>query len=290
MTGFTNTIKRYSVAAFYILALLLGAVCTYLVVLRVVPSGFIFIAASSASLSGIIITAIADGKTGLKKLLGRLLIWRARIGYWVFAVLFLVPATLLGLWSSPLFGGERMDLSNMLPLFQILPMFIMTIITAGLGEELGWTGFLTPRLQSRYSALVSSIIRGVLWGLWHFPLFIFSGLDHPLLESFPYSGWVSQYGFVAAMGAFILLNQITWSIFYTWIFNNTKGSLLLVAILHGSEVWVGYGQLSTGVNPNNFDNYWGYGVVMVVTAVVIVLTNGAKNLSRRHERIMHQEP
>jgi len=281
--------KRYPVAAFYIVALLLGGVFTYLVVKRVVPSGFIFIAASSASLSGIIITAIADGKTGLKKLLGRLLIWRARIGYWVFAVLFLAPATLLGLCSNPLFGGETIDLSNMQPLFQILPMFIMFIITAGLGEELGWTGFLTPRLQSRYSALVSSIIRGVLWGLWHFPLFIFSGLDHPSLESFPYAGWVSQYGFVVAMGAFILLNQITWSIFYTWIFNNTKGSLLLVAILHGSEVWVAYWQLSTGINPNNFDNYWGYGVVMVVTAVVILLTNGAKNLSRRHERIMHQE-
>lgn len=63
----------------------------------------------------------------------------------------------------------------------------------------------------------------------------------------------------------------------------------MVAILHGSEVWVGYGQLSTGVNPNNLGNYWGYGVVMVVTVIVILLTNGAKNLSRRHERIMHQE-
>ncbi len=285
----SNLIKKYSITAYYILSLLLGAVVVYLVVQRVLPSGLILIAASAASLSGIIITAITDGKEGLKKLFSRLLIWRVSIGWWVFVLLFLAPAILLGLFLNPLFGGETIDLSNMQPLFVIIPMFIMFFITAGLGEELGWTGFLTPRLQSRYNALVSSIIRGVMWGLWHFPLFIFSGLDHPSLADFPYSGWVSQKGLLVALGAFILINQIPWSIFYTWIFNNTKGSLLLVAVLHGAEVWMAFWLLSTGINGSNFDNYWGYGLVMVLTAVIIVLTNGAKNLSRKNERIMYQE-
>lgn len=163
----------------------------------------------------------------------------------------------------------------------------MYFFTAGLGEELGWTGFLTPRLQARYNALVSSIIRSVLWGLWHFPLFFFV-FDALSLSEFPYPFWVSQYGFVIAMGAFILINQLPWSIFYTWIFNNTRGSLLLVAVLHGAEVWVAYWGLSAAVDPNNFDNYWGYGVVMVVTATVITLIYGARNLSRKHERVVHR--
>ena len=285
----SNFIKKYAIASYYILALILGVGITYLVVMRVLPAGLILLAATSASIAGIIITGIADGREGLKLLFGRLLIWRVGIGYWLFAVLFLGVAVLVGLLLNPLFGGEKADFSNMQPLYQIVPMFLMFIITAGLGEELGWTGFLTPRLQARYSALVSSLIRGVLWGFWHFPLFIFSGLDHPSLADFPYSGWVSQKGFLIAMGAFILFNQIPWSIFYTWIFNSTRGSLLLVAILHGSEVWVAYWWLSTGVDANTFDNYWAYGVVMVVTAVVIVLAAGAKNLSRKHERIKHQE-
>jgi hypothetical protein len=285
----SNFIKKYAIASYYILALLLGAGITYLVVQRVFPAGLILLAAASASLAGIIITGIADGREGLKLLFGRLLIWRVGIGYWLFAVLFLGVAVLVGLYLNPFFGGEAADFSNMQPLYQIVPMFILFIITAGLGEELGWTGFLTPRLQARYSALVSSLIRGVLWGFWHLPLFIFSGLDHPSLADFPYSSWVLQKGLLVAMGAFILINQIPWSIFYTWIFNSTRGSLLLVAILHGSEVWVAYWWLSTGVDANNFDNYWAYGVVMVVTAVVIVLAAGAKNLSRKHERIKHQE-
>jgi hypothetical protein len=63
--------------------------------------------------------------------------------------------------------------------------------------------------------------------------------------------------------------------------------ITLVVILHGSEVWVAYWMLSTGVNSSNFDNYWGYGIVMLVTAVVIVLAAGAQNLSRKHERVKY---
>lgn len=284
-----NLIKKYAIASYYILALLLGAGTVYLVVLRVLPAGFTMIAALSASLSGIIITAIADGKDGLKKLFGRLRIWRIGLGYWAFALFILPPTILLGLYLNPFFGGETIDLSNIQPLFIIVPMFIMFFITAGLGEEIGWTGFLTPRLQARYNALVTSIIRSVLWGLWHFPLFIFSALDHPSLESFPYADWVTQKGFLVAIGAFILINQLPWSIFYTWMFNNSKGSLLLPVILHGSEVWFAYWVLSTGINQGNFDNYWGYGLIMVVIAVIIVVSSGAKNLSRTSERVVHQE-
>jgi len=281
-------VKKYAIASFYILALLLGGGVTYLVVQGTLPSGLILIAASCASLSGIIITAIVDGREGLKKLFARLLIWRVNIGWWLFALLFLGIATPLGFLLNPLFGGDPLDLSNMQPLYTIVPMLIMFFITAGLGEELGWTGFLTPRLQARYNALVSSIIRSVLWGLWHLPLFIFV-FDHPSIPKFPYPFWVSQKGLVIAMGAFILINQLPWSIFYTWIYNNTKGSLLLVAVLHGAEVWVSYWGLSSAVDPNNFDNYWGYGVVMLVVAAIIVITNGANNLSRKHGRTMIQD-
>jgi hypothetical protein len=80
---------------------------------------------------------------------------------------------------------------------------------------------------------------------------------------------------------------LPWSIFYSWIFNNTKGSLLLVAVLHGSEVWAAFWMLSAGINPSNLNNYWGYGTVMVVVASIIVITTGSQNLSRKHRRIVH---
>jgi hypothetical protein len=221
-------------------------------------------------------------------MLSRLLIWRVGIGYWLFACLFLIPALLVGSVINPLFHGDPPAFRTMKPAFEIWPMFIMFFIGAGLGEELGWTGFLTPRLQARYSALTSSVIRAIFCGLWHIPLLLYSGIDHPSLADFPYSGWIAQKGFLVAMGTMVLMLLLPWSIFYSWLFNNTGGSLLLVAVLHGSEIWVAYWMLSAGIDPSNLDNYWGYGAVMVLMATVIVITTGSKNLSRQGKRIVHQ--
>ena len=60
-----------------------------------------------------------------------------------------------------------------------------------------------------------------------------------------------------------------------------------MAILHGSEIWVVYWMMNTGIIPDNLDTYWGYGVVMVLVAIIVVIANGPANLSRKHERITY---
>lgn len=233
-------------------------------------------------------TAIEDGSAGLKLMLRRMLIWRVGIGYWLLAILFLVPAFLLGSVVNPIFNGNPISFTNMQPAFDILPLFIGFFIVAGLGQELGWTGFLIPRLQARFSALTSSIIRALLVGIWHLPLFIYSRLQLPALAAFPYSGWIAQKGFLVAIGAPFVMFLLPWSIFFSWVFNSTKGSLLLVAVLHGSEIWVAYWMVRAGINPNNLDNYWGYGAVMILIAIMIIIRTGSRNLSSKHNRIVHQ--
>jgi hypothetical protein len=115
-------------------------------------------------------------------------------------------------------------------------------------------------------------------------MLLYAEFDHAALAEFPYTGWVSQLGFPLALGAYILI-VIPWTIFSTWMFNNTKGSLLLVAILHGSEIWAAFWMMSLVINKDNLDNYWGYGIVMVLTAFIIVMITGGENLSRRYQRI-----
>ena len=88
--------------------------------------------------------------------------------------------------------------------------------------------------------------------------------------------------------ALLLLFLLPWSVFFSWIFNNTGGSLLLVAILHGSEFWVAYWMVNTGINHKNLNNYWAYGAVLFLTALIIVIFTGAKNLSHSHKKIIHQ--
>ena len=62
---------------------------------------------------------------------------------------------------------------------------------------------------------------------------------------------------------------------------------MLVAVLHGSEIWVAYWMLSAGINPINLDNYWGYGAAMVAIAIIMITTTGVKDLSRKCTRIVH---
>jgi membrane protease YdiL (CAAX protease family) len=189
---------------------------------------------------------------------------------------------------NPLFNGDPLDFSNVKPAFQIVPMFISFFIVAGLGQELGWTGFLTPRLQARFSALTSCVIRAILGGLWHLPLFLYAGRQHQALTDFPYARWIAQKGFPVAIGTLIVVFLIPWSIFYSWIFNNTRGSLLLVAVLHGSEIWVAYWMVSAGIDQSNLNNYWGYGAVMVVAATIIIITNGTQDPSCKWRKVVHQ--
>jgi hypothetical protein len=263
-----SIIERFPTLSLFILASVISGITMLLALQSIFPAG-LFIAMFGPSLAGIILTAIADGKTGIRKLFGRLLIWRVGIRWWAFALLFLAPATLGGQYLYYFFGGSAVDLSNISPLYQAIPGLIILTITSGLAEELGWRGFLLPRLQLRNNALISSIIIAAAWGLWHWPLFIYD------IEGLPYYAMTKAIGFVPALFGFTLTYLLAWSIQFTWIFNNTKGSLLLISVLHGSQLWVGF-----LMDINNPVNFIPLTIVMIVTSVIIVFIFGAQNLSR----------
>ena len=119
--------------------------------------------------------------------------------------------------------------------------------------------------------------------MWHLPLLIYSRIQPYAIPDFPYGEWIVQNGFLLTLLSMMLLS-FSWSIFFAWLFNNTKGSLLLVATFHGSEIWLVY---LMGIGSKNLNNLWGYGLVMLITAVIIVIVAGSQNLSRRHERIAY---
>jgi len=270
LSGF---VKRCPAVSLFVLATAIGGGVTLLVLGGVAPPWAMFLAAPSASLAGIVLTAIADGRTGLSRLFGELIAWRAGVHWWAFALLFLAPASLAGACVYGFLGGPGVDPSKLGQLHMAIPGLLMLIVLAGLGEELGWRGFLLRRLQSRHNALVSSIITGVFWGLWHIPLFFME------IEGLPYNAMRLGMGFLPAMLGFVVY-LIAWSVQFTWIYNNTKGSLLLMCVLHGSQLWVGF---LVGVNDPRFF-FLGLTPVMVLTSAVIVVVFGPRNLSRRGER------
>jgi len=189
-----------------------------------------------------------------------------------FALFSFVPIIVVGLYLFRVLGGPAVDWSGLAPLGSVVQMLVILIIFAGFGEEFGWRGFLLPRMQARHNALVSTIIVWVVHSLWHIPLFLIEGMNQ--------YAWVQEVGFITAYLGYVA-GLFGWTIMYTWVFNNTRGSVLLAAVVHGmGNFWAGY-----------LDNYRGiyatslvFGVVLLVVGVVIILMAGPENLSRKYER------
>jgi membrane protease YdiL (CAAX protease family) len=217
----------------------------------------------------IFLTAVSGGKRGTRQLLGKLLIWR--VSPWWY--LMLLAPTALVLISitvvAVLFGGPTAALG--IPIVAaVITVAFMTFPGSAFGEEVGWRGFALPRLQSRRTALMASLILGTLHGLWHLPLWL-RGLPDWQLGLFP---------------AFVI-QALAVAVIYTWLYNGTKGSLLLAVLFHTAL----NAPLTLILLPQGPQNvilpFWLLSGLWVVAAIIVVAVFGPSQLSRR-QRI--QEP
>ncbi|MBL8061785.1 MAG: CPBP family intramembrane metalloprotease [Anaerolineales bacterium] len=94
-------------------------------------------------------------------------------------------------------------------------------------EELGWRGYLLDRLQEKYSALVSSLILGILWSLWHLPTFF-------IRDSYQASLGIGTPAFWWFFAGIVPLTFV-----FTWIYNNTNRSTLAVILFHAMVNFTG---------------------------------------------------
>ena len=161
-------------------------------------------------------------------------------------------------------GGTPPGPDPVSPLGVSFPVLaIIAIFTGATGEELGWRGFALPRLQRRYSALISSLIIGLYWGVWHISSWILS--DSP---------------FTLESTLFFIATTTLNSIVITCICNNTKGSILLASTHHWSEnVWSQYVVSYLGLI--SWDTLrWIKTPIMVILAAVLIIVFGSEKLSR----------
>jgi len=187
----------------------------------------VLLAGYGPALAAILVTLLTTGGQGLKELFGRLAKWRVGVQWYLVALFLPAAVILVSLGLNALTGGSPPDFANTPFLFgprdtplalKILILFLVfTLGFDGLGEELGWRGYALPKLKESQSSLVASVILGVLWAVWHFP---FALTDGTPLNSVPLLVFV--------------LNQVAQAIIYTWIFNNTRGSLLLPLLHHAA--------------------------------------------------------
>jgi uncharacterized protein len=180
------------------------------------------------SLAAVVMTALVSGRAGFRELFSRLLRWRVGARWYAVALL-----------SAPLvFAAVQAVLSLASPAFlpgvvttedtvTFLLSGILAALMVGLLEELGWTGFTTPRLRRHHSVLSTGIIVGVLWGLWHVPFI-------RLWPAVALSGEVPLGLFLAVTTIFVLFGQLlAYRVLMLWVYDRTN-SLLVAMLMHAS--------------------------------------------------------
>ncbi len=252
MGTITAFVKRHPLVVFFVLAY---ALTWPLIPLVSVSPLWGFPALFGPALAAVVVATVADGRPGLKDLLGRMLRWRVGARWYAVAlglpmVLALTTAglhLLLGAQTSVNFGG-----------LSVLNFVVFVLIV---GEELGWRGFALPRLLAKRSALAASLILGALWGAWHLPTFFVPGAP--------------QYGL--PFSAFLLLT-VAYSVVIGWLFVQARGSVLIASLLHGA-INFSQGFFLGGVDPAK--EYWLLAGVYSAAAFAVALGFGV-NLTRKH--------
>lgn len=213
------------------------------------------------SFVGLVLTGMLGGRQALKALLRAALRWRVHPGWYLSAFLLplslAAPALLLHLAAGGQLNWQALPGPAMVGL-----LFVQILLMGGpLNEELGWRGFALPQLQRSYNALLSSLAIGIVWGLWHLPLF-----------------WAHVPGYEVLPFHWYLVNTVALSVIFTWVFNSTSGSVLLVILFHATFNTTNWLLLSLLTERAQYGAYI-YVLTVVASAVLLVWRYGPRHLS-----------
>jgi CAAX amino terminal protease family. len=179
--------------------------------------------ALSSTLAALIMSWAIDGKSGVYALLRRSLLWHVGVKWYLFVLLALPALILLGILLIPGAGADfRFD--NGIPLLYLITLVPTLLVGGPLFEEPGWRGFALPRLQRRMGPVYGTLVLGILWGLWHLPLFLIPG----------YNGTDANIADNMLLFATCMIQTYAFSVIFAWIYNCTHGSLLLTILAHTS--------------------------------------------------------
>jgi hypothetical protein len=202
------------------------------------------------SLLAIFLTWKKEGTAGLRHL-GRRIV-QVNIGWrWYLAAVLVVILATMGQLVIISLMGQAFDMTLFVAQ---LGSFLPLLILGPLSEEIGWRGYALGRLQTRWNALTSSLIVGLVWALWHLPLFMMVGTSY-------HESAIPFVGFLVGMMAV--------SVLFTWLHNNTAGSIWTAIFFHWLYTYSAQ-VVASGVTRSVLYNWLGY-VPYIIIAIIVVL-------------------
>ncbi|WP_418280755.1 CPBP family intramembrane glutamic endopeptidase [Halorubrum sp. DTA98] len=219
-------------------------------------------------IAAVVVSQLTDGSQSTRQLLSRLLRWR--VGWRWYGVAILFPG--LVVISAVIIDAQVRGLTTSFPSPDFVLLFVgLTVASATIGgglEEIGWRGFVLPRLQASLDAFTATLVVGVVWMIWHAPLFIIPGAVQSDLPVLPF-----------------VVQGIALAVVFTWLYNSTRGSLLLAVLLHGSfnawisTVWL----LRDDIDPLTL---WMMALLVCVIAIGLVVVYGTEHLSTNERQMI----
>jgi uncharacterized protein len=275
----TSFIERYQIPILFLLVL--GLTWPFMIVDVLGSHGIIpfrvpmilwLVYGYMPTLAAVIVTGLTQGKEGVRALFRKVLIASVGVKWYLFAIFGLAVTAIVTVILGNQFGATtdspllKPDIAAAGPVAIFLNATLMFLVRGILnGEEFAWRGLALPKLQAKYNALTSSLILSIPWILFHLPLFFTKGSTQENMSILCYA-----------------VQLAATSILFTWIYNNTKGSVLLAYIFHASmNTWTEFFAVDSG---NAFQGWILTGVI-VALAVIVLIFSGAENLSRKNERI-----
>jgi membrane protease YdiL (CAAX protease family) len=209
------------------------------------------------TMAALILTGLLYGRRGIVDLLTRIARWRVGVGWYLFALFSTLIIGLAAIAVHALAGGTTPRMNQLVLAGALLPL------PAGLPEEYGWRGFALPHLMKKRGALASSLIMALFWVAWHIPI-------SPALKN------VSFFGL-------FLLEVVPLTILFSWLYLNSRGSILLVVLYH-----LVYNAVTHVLNIPGSRSLWAvYVGLNWLLAALIVARCGASNLAGRPPLLSH---
>jgi uncharacterized protein len=195
--------------------------------------------------------AMTGGWPAIKDIFNRIIRWRVKPIWYLFALLFTMLLSLVSIGIHRMIGGTH-QIGILLTLNNLIPSLLFQIFFFLFTEETAWRGFALPRLLNRYNNVTAGLILGILWGFWHLPLVFIPG---SFQSSIPFIGF--------------LLSAVATSILMSWLFYHSKGSVLVAAIFHAAiDTTIAFMNVMTG----DLRLFWIFIIVQWVAAIVIIVT------------------
>lgn len=203
------------------------------------------LAFSCPMLAAIILTTNYGKKGDLKILLNRIFDFnKIKNKRWLLVGILLIPTLMFLTYLVMIFFHSDIPVLK-IKLFDAI-LFAVLFFIGAIGEELGWTGFVTDPLQQRFGALNAALVIGAVWAIWHII---------PYIQTHRTATWILWQ----------CVGTVALRIIMVWIYNNTNKSFFAVIVCHTTI------NMSEYLFPNNGSHYnpFYFGIILMLTAVII---------------------